>query len=146
MKMPKYIQLHGVFLSPCEHQLTPALSPIWGLRPKPRRPEEVVYSPNDSCSHFTQRLFPPKLPQRHACTIFSIHSPSFILIIHHIQAIFTSFYYETNHSIISSAPPGRPTALGLLCQIHLQLIFVLFQTWLPQSDLLKCYSSRVVYG
>jgi hypothetical protein len=69
-----------------EHQVTPALSPLWGPRPKPRRPEEVVYSPNDSCSHFTQRLFPLKLPQQHTCTIFSIHSPSFILIIHHIQA------------------------------------------------------------
>ncbi len=81
--------------SPCEHQLTLALSPIWGPPPKPRRPEEVVYSPNDSCSHFAQRLFPPKLPQQYTCTIFSIRSLSFILIIHHIQTIFTSFYYET---------------------------------------------------
>jgi hypothetical protein len=72
-------------LVPFEHQLTPALSPIWGPGPKPRRPEEVVYSQNDSCSHFTQRLFPPKLPQQHTCSIFNIHSPSFILIIHHIQ-------------------------------------------------------------
>jgi hypothetical protein len=104
--------------SPFEHQLTPALSPIWGPRPKPRRPEEVVYSPNYSCSHFTQRLFPPKLPQQHICTIFSIHSPSFILIIHHIQATFTSFYYESNHSIISSALHSRPTALGLFCPIQ----------------------------
>ncbi len=72
--------------SPFEHQLTPALSPIRGPCPKPRRLEEVVYSPNDSCSHFTQRLFPPKLPQQHTCTIFSTHLPSFILIIHHIQA------------------------------------------------------------
>ncbi len=30
--------------------------PIRGPRPKPRHPEEVVYSPNDSCSHFTQHL------------------------------------------------------------------------------------------
>ncbi len=44
---------------------------------------------------------------------------AYILIIHHIQAIFTSFYYETNHSIISSAPPGRPTALGLPCPIQI---------------------------
>jgi hypothetical protein len=29
---------------PSEHQLTPALSPIWGPRPMPRHPEEVVYS------------------------------------------------------------------------------------------------------
>jgi hypothetical protein len=72
--------------SPFEHQLTSALSPICGPRPKPRQLEEVVYSPNDSCSHFTQCLFPPKRPQQHTCTIFSIHSPSFILIIHRIQA------------------------------------------------------------
>ncbi len=56
-----------------EHQLTPALSPIWAPRPKQRRPEEVVYIPNDSCSHFTQRLFPPKLPQQHTCTTSIIH-------------------------------------------------------------------------
>ncbi len=47
--------------SPSEHLLTPALSPalspFGGPRPKPRRPEEVVYSPNDSYSHFTQRVF-----------------------------------------------------------------------------------------
>ncbi len=70
--------------SPSEHQLTPALSPIWGPCPKPRHPEEVVYSLNDSCSHFTQCLFPPKLPQQHTCTTFIIHSSSFMLIIHHI--------------------------------------------------------------
>jgi hypothetical protein len=90
--------------SPCEHQLTPALSPIWGPRPKPRRPEEVVYGPNDSCSHFTQRLFPPKLPQQHTCTIFSISSPSSILIIHHIQTIFTSFIIRQSfHYFFSSS-------------------------------------------
>ncbi len=71
--------------SPSEHQLTPALSPIWGPRPKPRCPEEVVYSLNDSCSHFTQRLFPLKLPQQHTYTAFIIHSSSFILIIHRIH-------------------------------------------------------------
>ncbi len=31
--------------------------PNWGPRPKPRHPEEVVYIPNDSCSHFTN-VFP----------------------------------------------------------------------------------------
>jgi hypothetical protein len=55
----------------------------------------LLYSLNDSCSHFTQRLFSLKLPQQHTCTIFSIHLPSSILIIHYIQTIFTSFYYET---------------------------------------------------
>jgi hypothetical protein len=93
--------------SPFEHQLTPAMSPIWGPRPKPRRPEEVVYSPHDSCSHFTQCLFPPKLPQQHTCTIFSIRSPSFILIVHHIQANIYILLLQDNHSIISSFPHGR---------------------------------------
>ncbi len=66
--------------SPCEHQLTPALSPIWGPHPKPRHPEEVVYSPNDSCSHFTQCLFPPKLSQQHTCTILAyVHRHSYLL-------------------------------------------------------------------
>ncbi len=78
--------------SPSEHQLTPALSPIWGPRPKPSHPEEVVYSPNGSCSHFTQRLFPPKLPQQHTCTILTIQSTSFISIIHHIHASNYIFY------------------------------------------------------
>ncbi len=50
--------------SPSEHLLTP-LCPHLGPRLKPNHPEEVVYSLNDSCSHFTQRLFPPKVPQRH---------------------------------------------------------------------------------
>jgi hypothetical protein len=72
---------------PFEHQLTPALSPIWGPRPKPRRPEEVVYSLNDSCSHFTQRLFPPKLPRQ-----LYIHHHSYLLYITFKQA-FTFFYY-----------------------------------------------------
>ncbi len=73
--------------------------PIWGPRLKPRRPEEVVYSLNDSCSHFTQRLFPPKLSQQHTCTIFIIHSSSFILIIHHIQASNYTFCYMINSLI-----------------------------------------------
>jgi hypothetical protein len=67
----EYIQ-HGPLLAP-------ALSPIWGPHPKPRHQEEVVYSLNDdSCSHFTQRLFPPKLPQQHAWII----SYSTVNIIH----------------------------------------------------------------
>jgi hypothetical protein len=79
--------------SPSVHQLAPALSPIWGPRPKPRHPVEVVYSPNDSCSHFTQRLFPPKLPQQHTHGLFlTIHSTSFISIIHYIYTNNYTFY------------------------------------------------------
>ncbi len=60
--------------------------PIWGPRPKLCRPEEIIYSPNDSCSHFTQRLFPPKLPRNIHELFLTIHSTSFISIVHHIHA------------------------------------------------------------
>jgi hypothetical protein len=36
---------------------------------KTANPEEVVYSPNDSCSHFTQRLFPPNVAWQRTVTI-----------------------------------------------------------------------------
>ncbi len=78
--------------SPSEHQLAPALFPIWGPCPEPRRPEEVVYSPNESCSHFTQRLFPPKRPHNIHELFLMIHPTSFISIIHHIHTINYIFY------------------------------------------------------
>jgi hypothetical protein len=109
---------------PSEHQLTPALSPLWGPRPKPRRLEEVVYSLNDSCSHFNHRLFLPKLPQQYYIYYFSlyIHHHSYLLYITFKQAI-TSFYYMINSgSFISSALHSRPAALGLLCPIHYLLL------------------------
>jgi hypothetical protein len=105
--------------SPSEHQLTPALSPIQGPRPKPCRPEEVVYSPNDSCSHFTQHLFPSKLPQQHTCTTSIIHSSSFILIIYHIQASNHNLLLHDEFTLfISSVLHSRLAAFGLLCPIH----------------------------
>ncbi len=79
--------------SPSEHQLTPALSPIWSPCPKLRRPEEVVCSPNDSCSHLTQRLF----PQQHTCTIllytFTLIHTYYTL---HSSKQLHSFIYMTN--------------------------------------------------
>ncbi len=73
--------------------------PIWGApHLKPRHPEEVVYSLNDSCSHFTQRLFPPKVPQQHTKTIPMLHKKSFILIIHHIHAHIYIFYFTCLYS------------------------------------------------
>jgi hypothetical protein len=49
--------------SSSEHLLTPALSPFRGACVRSHAcPEKVVYSLNDSCSHFTQRLFPPNVP------------------------------------------------------------------------------------
>jgi hypothetical protein len=105
--------------SPSEHQLTPALSPIWGPCPKPRRPEEVVYSLNDSCSHFTQCLFPRNFLGDIHILFLIIHS----ILIHtyytsHSNKQSHPFIYMTNHSFISSAFHSRPAALGLLCPIH----------------------------
>jgi hypothetical protein len=101
--------------SPTEHQLTPTLSPIWGPRPKPHRPEEVVYIPNDSYSHFTQRLFPPKLPWQHTCTV-----PHYTFnLIHtyytsHSNKQLLFFIYMTNplfHFFGSSYQAGCPWSL-----------------------------------
>jgi hypothetical protein len=107
--------------SPSEHQLTRGCSPIWGPSPKPRHQEEVVYSPNDSCSHFTQCLFPQKLPQQHVLLLM-IHLTSFILIIHHIHTNNYTFLFTWHiHTFTSSDPHGRHAALGPLCPIQLHL-------------------------
>jgi hypothetical protein len=58
LEAPREYVLHGPLLSIYWLRLCPHLGP----RLKPRRPGEVVYSPNDSCSHFTQRLFPLYVP------------------------------------------------------------------------------------
>ncbi len=97
--------------------------PIWGPRPKPCRLEEVVYILNESCSHFTQRLFPPNVPQhtqRLFLTALTVHSN----IIH---TYYTSHLYVHLHLYFtrlvdifnSSDLPGRLAALGFLCPIHL---------------------------
>jgi hypothetical protein len=133
--------------SPCEHQLTPALSPIWGPHPKPRRQEEVVYSPNESCSHFTQRLFPPKLPQQHTCTIFNIRSPSFILIIHHIQQYLHPFitrqsYYHFFNSSWQADCSRSPVSDTVWSNKHFQH----FQSqWFVKIDILtKCKFDELI--
>jgi hypothetical protein len=100
--------------SPSEHQLTPALSPIWGLRPKPCRPEEVVYSPNDSSSHFTQRLFPLQLPRNiHNYFLRYILHHSYLLYITFTQAIISFIYitYSLFHFFGSSWQAGCPRSL-----------------------------------
>jgi hypothetical protein len=112
LEAPREYVLHGPLLSINWLRLCPHLG---GPRQKPRRPEEVVYSLNDSCSRFTQRIFPPKLPQQHTCTSLHYTFTS-------IHAYYTShsgnqlhlFIYMITHSFISTAPHGRPAALGLL--------------------------------
>jgi hypothetical protein len=45
------------------HLASSALAPFRGARVRIHAcPEEVVYRLNDSCSHFTQSLFPPNVP------------------------------------------------------------------------------------
>ncbi len=67
--------------------------PIWGPRPKPRRPEDIVYILNESCSHFTQRLFTPKVPlHTHGC---------FLLYTQYIEYHSYLLYY-TSHLHIHS--------------------------------------------
>jgi hypothetical protein len=104
--------------SPSEHLLTPALSPFGGLRPKPRNPEEVVYSPNDSCSHFTQRLFPPKVPHQHSGIIsystWQYHSHLY----NTFTRTFTPFILHALFNFTSSDLHGRLAALGSLCPIQ----------------------------
>ncbi len=106
--------------SPTGHQLAPALFPILGPRPKPCRPEEVVYSPNDSCSHFTPRLFPPKLLSNIHILLLTTHSHhSYLLYVPFIRTII-SFIYMTFCSFISSGLRGRPAALSLLCPLQIR--------------------------
>jgi hypothetical protein len=111
--------------SPSEHQLTPAMSPIWGPRPKPCRPEEVVYSPNDSCSHFTQCLFPPKLPQQHTCT--SLHCTFTI-----IHTYYTSHSSKQLHPFIYmiSTLSFLPS-VSCVCYTHIYMFSQIFLLGLP---------------
>jgi hypothetical protein len=98
--------------------------PIWDF-PKPRRPEEIVNILNDSCSHFTQRLFPPKVPQ-HTHGYFLLY---FLLCIQYIEyhsyllyitfaRTFTSLFTCPAHNFISSDLPGRLSARGFLSPFH----------------------------
>jgi hypothetical protein len=88
---------------------------ICGPRTEPRRPEEVVNSLNDSCSHFTQRLFPPKLPQQHTWIIsYSICNIIDIFYTSHLHLLFTCLIY----TFTSLDLHGRQAALGPLCPIQ----------------------------
>ncbi len=102
--------------------------PIWGPRPKPCRSEEVVYSLTDSCSHFTQRLFPPKLSQQHTqiisySTFNIIHTIPFK---HHIYAHIYIFYW---HVLFT-----------------LSLLWIFMAGWLPSVPCVryKYYNSNIV--
>ncbi len=96
LEAPREYVLHGPLLSINWLRLCPHLG---GPRPKPRRPEEVVYSLNDSCSYFTQRLFPPKLPQQHRQIIS--YSTGNIIHTYYTSHIYTHlhllFYMSCSH-------------------------------------------------
>ncbi len=72
--------------------------PNWGLRPKPRCPEEVVYTPNDSCSHFTQSLALRNFLSNIHVLLITIHSHhSYLLYITFIQATIAFIYMTYSH-------------------------------------------------
>jgi hypothetical protein len=82
-----------------------------------RHPEEVVYSLNDSCSHFTQRLFPPKVPQQHTETIPMLHDNiihTYVLYITFIRTLTYFILHVFIRNFISSDLHGRLAALGSL--------------------------------
>ncbi len=94
----------------------------FGPCPKPCRLEEVVYILNDSCSHFTQRLFPPRVTQHtHGyfllCTKY-IKYHSYLLHITFAHT-FTSSLTCPVHNFISCDLPGRLAAHGFLCPLQL---------------------------
>ncbi len=115
LEAPRGYVLHGPLLSIHWLRLCPHLG---GPHPKPRHLEEVVYSLNDSRSHFTQGLSPPKVPQQHTETIPMVHNN----IIH---------TYYTSHSY---------------AHLHLLFLHVLFKTsllrifmagWLPSAPCVR---------
>ncbi len=95
--------------------------PIRGPHPKPHRPEEAVYILNNSCSHFTQRLFPPRVPQHthHYFLVYIqyIEYHSCLLYITFIRT-FTSLFTCLIDDFISSDHLGRLAAHGFLCPIQ----------------------------
>jgi hypothetical protein len=99
--------------------------PIWGLHSKPRRPEEVVYILSDSCSHFTQHLFPPKVPQQHTRII----SYSTRNIIH---------TYYTSHSCAQSH-------LYFIRFVHTSFLLIFMAGW-PLKDSCVRYRKEALKG
>jgi hypothetical protein len=67
--------------------------PNRGPRPKPHRPEEVVYIPNDSCSHITQRLSLQNFLSNIHVLLITIHScHSYLVYITFIRATIAFIY------------------------------------------------------
>ncbi len=111
--------------SPSEHQLAPAMSPLWGTRPKPRRPEEVVIVLM-TAAHISPNVFSLRnfLSNIHVL-LLTIHSTSFISIIHHIHTSNCIFYL---HDIFTPS-----------------LLQIIMAGWLPSVPCVR-YNSVVLYS
>ncbi len=116
--------------SPSEHQLTPALSLIWGLCPKPRRPEEVVYSPNDSCSHFAQRPETSSATYMY-CFLWYIRHHSYLLYITSMRTIIPFYLYDIfTLSLLQILMAGRlPSVLCVWYSYSINLISYVIRSW-----------------
>jgi hypothetical protein len=88
LEAPREYVHHGPLLASTNSGFVPNMGPA----SEATLAEEVVYSPYDSCSHFTQRLFPPKLPRNIHELFLTIHSTSVISIVRHIHASNYIFY------------------------------------------------------
>jgi hypothetical protein len=107
------------------HILTPALSLVQGIHARSHAPpEEVVYSLNDSCSHFTHRLslqlslasiYWTSYYNTRQCTHTYYTSQSYKFVLHHI--IYTTHSCPSSH-LHSSVLHGRLAVLGFVSPIR----------------------------
>jgi hypothetical protein len=91
--------------------LTPALSPFRGARVRSRAcPEEVVYSLNDSCSDFTQRLFPPNVPHQHIMYIHILILHNTLMYTSHLHFFCSSWQAGCSRLFVSDTVTGSKSA------------------------------------
>ncbi len=114
--------------SPCEHQLTPALSPIRGPASEAtpsaegylQSSQEAIYSLNDA-PHISPNVF----SYRNFLSNIHVLFQHTFTVIHTNYASHSSNIYilllRDNRPVTSSIPPGRPTALGLLYPTQVEL-------------------------
>jgi hypothetical protein len=104
---------------PSEHQLAPALSPIWA-RVWSHAIRRRLFIFLMTAAHISPNVFSLRnfLSNVHVLSLI-MHSISFILNIHHIRTgnYILLFTWQV-HSFISSVLHSRPAALGLSCPIH----------------------------
>ncbi len=111
----KYVQ-HGPLLSINWLRLCPQS----GARVRSHAVRRRLFIVLMTAAHISPNVFSLRnfLSNIHAL-FFIIHSPTYILIIHHIQTSnYILLFTWQIHSFISSALHSRPAALGLQCPIH----------------------------